>query len=501
VSDATREVVLVAMGDDPVLGRRLRDAAWLGVAPTVFARPGDERAERLATAAGAELGSVFPDVSARTVLVERPPDAEGLARLDGHTVVAGIDAPWPAACRVIRLEDAATAPADVTGVALREWDGRVLEGLGMRGWRMGPASPAVGRTAPPRLDGLRALHVTSVHRPDDGRILHREVAALRAAGADARVLGLDPRPARTRRLSAGWRLVAEARRRDVDVVHIHDPELLPAVWMQLRSARTRVVYDAHEYLGQTTRTKPWIPERLRVPTAVAVERLERLFAGRVDAVVGVTEDMALDFAEAGIRAVSVANFAPRSRFPETAPATEPLVVYVGALDRSRGLDLMLEAFPMVDAPGARLLLAGPGDPGPLPPGVEHVGPLGYDAVPAVLARAAVVWIPLRRTPNNDRGRLTKVMEAMASGRPLVASDLTRTAAIVRQAGCGIVVPFDDPAAHARAIGDLLRDTGRARRMGAAGRAVFLDRMTFESEAAKLVALYATLTGRDTPAAR
>ena len=496
MSGATREVALVATGDDPALGSRLRDAAWLGVAPTVFAGPGDERARRLATAAGAEIGSIFPDVSAHTVLVDRPPDPAGLARLDGHTVVTEVNAAWPPGSRVLRLQDAAAA-AGGAGVALRVWDARVLEGLAMRGWRMAPAGPPSGPAAQPRLDGLRALHVTSVHRPDDGRILHREVAALRAAGADARVLGLDPRPARSRRLSAGWRLVTEARHRDVDVVHIHDPELLPAVWMQLRATRTRVVYDAHEYLGQTTRTKPWIPERLRVPTAVAVERLERFFAGRVDAVVGVTEDMALNFAEAGIRAVSVANFAPRSRFPETPPATEPLVVYVGALDRSRGLDLMLEAFPLVDAPRARLLLAGPGDPGPLPPGVEHIGPVGYDEVPGVLAGAAVVWIPLRRTPNNDRGRLTKVMEAMASGRPLVASDLTRTAAIVRQAGCGVVVPFDDPAAHARAIGDLLRDTGHARRMGAAGRAAFLDRMTFESEAAKLVALYATITGRDT----
>jgi glycosyltransferase involved in cell wall biosynthesis len=84
---------------------------------------------------------------------------------------------------------------------------------------------------------------------------------------------------------------------------------------------------------------------------------------------------------------------------------------------------------------------------------------------------------------------------MASGRPLVASDLTRTAAIVRQAGAGVIVPFDDPAAHAAALTDLLRNPARAQLLGAAGRAVFLERMTFEGEAAKLVALYAELTGR------
>jgi glycosyltransferase involved in cell wall biosynthesis len=442
LSGAAREVALVCAGDDPRLEERLRAAAWRGVIPAVHARADDLRARRLADAVGAPL-----------------------------------------------------APLPLPGVAegaLADWDARILDGLVARGWRVGSAnSPA---TTAVRLDGLRAIHLTSVHRPDDGRIFHKEVMSLRAAGADASVLGLARRPGRARRIPAGWRLVAEARRRRVDVLHVHDPELLPAVAL-LRDSGTRVIYDAHEYLGQTTRTKPWIPRPLRTPAAFAVSRLERLLAGRLDAVVAVTEDMALDFATAGIRAISVANFAPRTRFPETGPPEGPVVVYVGALDRSRGRDLMLEAFPMVDLPDARLILAGPGDPGPLPPRVEHIGPVAYDDVPAVLSRAAVIWIPLRRTPNNDRGRLTKVMEAMAAGRPLVVSDLARTAAIVRQAGCGIVVPFDEPGAHAAAISELLRAPGAARRMGAAGRAAFLDRYTFEGEAAKLVALYAELTGR------
>jgi len=140
-----------------------------------------------------------------------------------------------------------------------------------------------------------------VHRPDDGRIFHKEVMALRAAGADATVLGLTEPPARARRIAAGCRLVDEARRRRPDVVHIHDPELLPAAWMLRRATGRPVIYDVHEYLGQTTRTKPWIPGRLRRPAAVAVERAERTLARGVDAVVAVTEDMALGFAEAGVR--------------------------------------------------------------------------------------------------------------------------------------------------------------------------------------------------------
>ncbi len=442
MSAPARRAALIAHGDDPWIVDRLRETAERGLVPTVVAHPGDARARRLARAVGA----------------------------------------------------AVIAPGGETGEAVTTWDGDTLDALVDAGWDL---RPMVRRPRPAAADlgGLRAIHVTSVHRPDDGRIFHREVQALRDAGADATVMGFDPRPTRSRRATAGWRLMAEARRRDPDVIHIHDPELLPAAVRSTIGTRARVVYDAHEYLAQTTRTKPWIPARLRRPLAGVVGVGERLLAARLDAVVAVTEDMALDFAAAGVEAVTVANFADAARFPDPGAPEPGVVVYVGALDRSRGRDLMLEAFPLVDAPDARLILAGPGDPGPLPPRVEHLGALPYDRVPEVLRRASVVWMPLQRTPNNDRGRLTKVMEAMACGRPLVASDLRRTATIVRGADCGIVVPADDPAAHAAALSDLLRDPARARGLGEAGRRAFLADMTFAREAATLVDLYARITGR------
>jgi glycosyltransferase involved in cell wall biosynthesis len=171
-----------------------------------------------------------------------------------------------------------------------------------------------------------------------------------------------------------------------------------------------------------------------------------------------------------------------------------IVLYVGGLGPLRGLPLMLEAFPQVGVPGARLLLAGPGDPGELPPGVDYLGVVDHSEVPHLLARASVAWIPLRRHGNYDRAVPTKLVEAMAMGRPVVASDLPRMAAIVRSTGCGIVVPADDPAAHAEAIRSLLDDPDRARRMGEAGRRAFLEGLTFEREADALTGFYAEVLG-------
>jgi glycosyltransferase involved in cell wall biosynthesis len=197
-------------------------------------------------------------------------------------------------------------------------------------------------------------------------------------------------------------------------------------------------------------------------------------------------------AAAGARAVSVANYPRSSRFPPPDPPAEPIALYVGGLGRRRGLDVMLEAFPRVQAPGARLLLVGPGDPGALPPRVEHLGTVDHSQVPDLLRRAALAWVPLQRHGNYDRAVPTKLVEAMAAARPVVASDLPRMAALVRAAGCGLLVPPDDPEAHAAALDRLLGDPEEARRLGEAGRRAFLAGLSFEGEAAKLTALYAEL---------
>ena len=371
--------------------------------------------------------------------------------------------------------------------------GDLLDTLIARGAELGPA----GAPAPPaegaRLDGRRVVHLTSVHRPRDVRIFHKEARAAAGAGAGAWV-GAPAAPIpRARRLAAGWRLARAARGRDADLYHVHDPELLPAALWLARTSGSPVVYDVHEYLGQTTRTKRWIPGPLRRPLARVVERAERRAARRLDGVVTANEDLAARFAAEGSRAVSVTNSPWSDAFPAPAPMpAEPVVLYVGGLGPLRGLEVMRAAFARVDVPGARLVLAGPGDPGELPPGAEAIGVVDHSAVPALLAAARVAWIPLQRHGNYDRAVPTKLVEAMAAGRPVVASDLGRMGAMVRAAGCGLVVPPADVDAHADALRRLLDDPAEAARMGAAGRAAFVEGLGFEVQARALTGLYAEL---------
>lgn len=378
----------------------------------------------------------------------------------------------------------------------RLWED-LLDELRARGARLGPAG-ARPEPNPSRLDGRRVLHLTSVHRPNDIRIFHKQVRALGQAGADARVLGLRERPAnRLARLAAGWRLIGHARATGADVFHVHDPELLaPALWLARRFGRP-VIYDVHEYLGRTARTKPWLPAPTRVPIALAAERAERWLAARLSGVVAVNADLAARFAAAGTPATTVDNAPWADEFPAPTPLpAEPRIVYVGGLGVHRGLELMRGAFGLVGVEGAVLRLVGAGDPGEFPHRVEAIGLVPPEEIPAHLIWARVAWIPIQASHGNAGQPVipTKLIEAMAAGRPVVVSDIGRMAQVVNEAGCGIVVAPGDGPAHAAALRTLLTDPVAAE-MGRRGREAFETGLGFEHQAARLTEFYARVLAR------
>ncbi len=370
--------------------------------------------------------------------------------------------------------------------------------------------------------------LTSVHDPFDPRIFHKQARTLAAAGYRVLLLAPHPRTAtvdgvrvvgvpvpasRAGRPVVWARLLWRALRARAAAYHIHDPELLPLGWLLARLTRRPVIYDAHEYYHDEIATRRWIPRPLRRIAAGAVHGLESLVARRIAAVVAVNEHMAAGFRARGARrAVVVHNYPPLAAFATVGPrpdSTVPVVVYAGLLTPERGLATVWRAGaalrPLV--PGAEVRVVGRVDWSGLDPavprdpvrwqaeaGVRLLGTVPATAVPGVLAEAAVGWIPFRATPNNVRTIPLKLLEYMAAGLPVVASEIGFMAGIVRAARCGLLVPPDDAAAHAAALARLLHDPAEAHAMGAHGRAAVVERYSWDAESARLLALYADLVG-------
>jgi glycosyltransferase involved in cell wall biosynthesis len=145
----------------------------------------------------------------------------------------------------------------------------------------------------------------------------------------------------------------------------------------------------------------------------------------------------------------------------------PLAVCVGRLSRQKGQDLLLAAWPAVRAavPGARLALVGGG-------ALEGTPPLPGDVLLAGDQPDVTPWLHAADVvvaPSRWEGMALGVLEAMATARSVVATDVDGMREAVGDDGAGALVPPEDAGALAGTVAVRLTDVARAEAEGAAGR--------------------------------
>ena len=167
---------------------------------------------------------------------------------------------------------------------------------------------------------------------------------------------------------------------------------------------------------------------------------------------------------AGVPAEIVPN--PIALDPEAGPAsaTDEIVLFAGEVGVRKGVDVLLEAWPLVRRarPRARLIVAGPPTELVLEPtdGLTVTGPVSPARISRYLREARLTVLP-------SRGEALPMilLEAMAAGRPFVS---TPVGGIPTLADGGLLVPVGDAPATAAAIVTLLTDRERAASLGRAG---------------------------------
>ena len=166
-----------------------------------------------------------------------------------------------------------------------------------------------------------------------------------------------------------------------------------------------------------------------------------------------------------------------------APEEPPHVLYAGRLSEEKGVGELLEA-----TEGLPRVFVGDG---PLRDGVpEALGFVPPRELPAYYARAAVVACPSRR-----EGYGVVAREAMAHGRPVVATAVGGLTDAVEHGVTGLLVPPRDPAALRTALQRLLGDAELRGRFGAAGREKARAEFSSEAATASTIAAYRVVIAR------
>jgi phosphatidyl-myo-inositol alpha-mannosyltransferase len=264
------------------------------------------------------------------------------------------------------------------------------------------------------------------------------------------------------------RRLVEAR--TFDVAHYHEP-LLPTLPMLVlrahRGANVGTFHSSSERSPAYDFARPLLARSFRrLHACIAVSEPARDFANRY-----FPGDYTI-----------VPNGVDTTRFH---PGLEPLsalrspgkstILFVGRLDRRKGLPTLLEAFARLRGERADMRLVIVGD-GPLRstceryvarralPDVDLLGFVDVPTLPRCYASADIFCAPA--TGQESFGIV--LLEAMASGVPVVASAIAGYSRVVQHGRHGLLVPPKDATGWAHAIAALIDDSATRRQMGCAG---------------------------------
>lgn len=265
-------------------------------------------------------------------------------------------------------------------------------------------------------------------------------------------------------LLASFRRTAARAARDADLVHAHWLGA-GAVAATLDKPYVLQVHGTDLVLG------------LRFP------RLARPILSRAAVVVAGSKALAADARALGARDVRVVPTGVPIPPEVVAPEEPPHILFVGRLSEEKGVLELAEA-----ARGLPLVVAGSGHLASKVPGV--VGPVPPRELGGYYDRAAVVAVPSRR-----EGYGLVAREAMAHGRPVVASAVGGLLEAIEDGVTGVLVPALDIAALRRALEELLADPEQRTRLGAAARHYAVSHFSREREVEALLGVYADVSGR------
>jgi len=317
-----------------------------------------------------------------------------------------------------------------------------------------------------------------------------------------------------------------ARKFNWAVLHAHDLQLVGSALSAGKKLGIPVVADLHEnkpdqYLAKRA-SYPFF-KRLReaVRTNILVWRFyERTALQRCDRVIVVVREMAERLYPYGIpesRIVIVSNTEDASVFQENELDNEIIdryrndwvISFIGGLAPYKGISTLIKALPLAasDIPNLKCVIVG----AKRQEYVERYTKLAmlcgadkqvdilkwvpFKKVRSYMAASAAGIIPFDHVRQYQASAPHKMFQYMASGIPLVVSNMRSFKRLMEETGAGLVFDAGDPSSLARAIVELHRNPELRDRLGRNGYEAARGLYAWRNDAARLVGLYDELNGK------
>jgi phosphatidyl-myo-inositol alpha-mannosyltransferase len=248
---------------------------------------------------------------------------------------------------------------------------------------------------------------------------------------------------------------------EFDVLHLHSPETWSLSLLTLFNAKGPIVATFH-----ASNPKSRIMSIMRNPLRMQFEKLAGRIAVSPAARKTIVDHLGGDavIVPNGVHVATYAGATPMPGWPGPGGA----LGFVGRTDEPRkGLAVLLAALPLIreDHPGVRLLITGPGKVEDVPEGVTLLGRISDEEKARALASVNVFVAP--NTGGESFGIV--LLEAMAAGTPVVASQLDPFARVLEDGALGELAAVGSTKALAEACSALLSSPGRREELRRAAR--------------------------------
>lgn len=306
----------------------------------------------------------------------------------------------------------------------------------------------------------------------------------------------------TLNLKSLWELYLLLRKEHFDIVHVHTPVAAALGRIAAYFARVPVViYTAHGFYFHDNmprwkrRLIIWVEKLLCHATHLVFTQSNEDAVNAVKD--GICSEDKVKYIGNGVDITCFDHDSGKARANLGLKSNDKVVGFVGRLVREKGILELVEAMQLVikAVPDAKLLVIGDkidsdrdkstkqtlDSMSALDDVANHCVFTGFiDDVPATISAIDIFVLPSYR-----EGMPRSIIEAMASGKPVIATDIRGSREEVLQGETGFLVPVKNTNALAEAITTLLSNPALAQRMGAAGhqraREYFDERMILDKQ--------------------
>ncbi|MBC1606005.1 glycosyltransferase family 4 protein [Paenilisteria rocourtiae] len=366
----------------------------------------------------------------------------------------------------------------------------------------------------------KVLIMSSVHPWNDTRVFHKEAVSLANLGYDVtlyatssnhvyennipnlRVITFTPK-SMMKRWQIWFKFYSIASQSDAQIIHLHDPELLPLGYFLQRMHRKKVIFDMHEDFPAVLKTKKI--GKLSMPKWLIriIYSAEKKMLQNMSAVVYAEKYYKENYEVLTTKQVDIYNYPFLQEAFEIAKYEMPTLIYAGAIHEIRGFKEMLAVAQLLKKANYQfqLLIIGKVPErlevyaeeflieDDLVNEVKLVGRLDLRELTTYYARSHIGLALLHPEANYLRSLPTKVFEYMSASLPYVLSNFKSYERLAEETKSGYAVNPLSPNEIVAQIKMLLDEPKKQMELGSNGYKQHVANFNWSIEERKLSELY------------